>query len=60
VTSKTRWGTAARRAGLFLVPSETTGLAIVDRYDALVAASGAKMPVTKDGIARDSDALLTA
>jgi membrane glycosyltransferase len=37
LTSLTSWGAAARRAGMFLVPSETTGLPIVDRVDALVA-----------------------
>ena len=36
-TSKPGWGDAARRRGLFLVPSETTGLPIVDRVDALLA-----------------------
>jgi membrane glycosyltransferase len=36
-TSKPAWGTAARRWGLFLVPSETAGVAIVERLDALLA-----------------------
>ena len=37
LTSLPSIGAAARRAGLFLIPSESTGLAIVDRVDALVA-----------------------
>jgi membrane glycosyltransferase len=37
LTSLTSLGAAARRAGMFLVPSETTGLPIVDRVDTLVA-----------------------
>ncbi|MGA7974599.1 MAG: glucans biosynthesis glucosyltransferase MdoH [Pseudolabrys sp.] len=40
-TSKARWGNRARRSGLFLVPSETAGVPIVDRLDALLAAGGA-------------------
>jgi membrane glycosyltransferase len=37
-TSKARWGIRARRHGLFLVPSETAGVPIVDWLDALLAA----------------------
>ncbi|MEJ2626674.1 MAG: glucans biosynthesis glucosyltransferase MdoH [Pseudolabrys sp.] len=40
-TSKVRWGIRARRAGLFLVPSETQGVPIVDRFEALLAAGAA-------------------
>jgi membrane glycosyltransferase len=37
LTSLPSWGAVARRAGVFLTPSETRGLPIVDRVDALVA-----------------------
>jgi membrane glycosyltransferase len=54
-TSKPTWGAAARRWGLFLVPTETTGLPIVDRFDALRAER-----VTDDRLARNREAFLTA
>jgi membrane glycosyltransferase len=37
LTSLPAWGATARRRGLFIVPSETARLPIVDRVDALVA-----------------------
>ncbi len=37
LTSLPSWGAAARRAGIFLVPSETNGIAVVARADALAA-----------------------
>jgi membrane glycosyltransferase len=54
-TSKPVWGTAARRRGLFLVPSETAGLAIVDRFDALLAG-----PAKAPNVVGNRNALLTA
>ena len=54
-TSKPAFGTAARRWGLFLVPSETAGLAIVDRVDALLAE-----PAKAPSVVRNRGALLTA
>lgn len=59
-TSKPSWGAAARRIGLFLVPSETTGLPIVDRVDALLAEPAAGERIIDDSIGRNSDMLLTA
>ena len=58
--SKCRLGAAAGQAGLFLVPSETTRLAIVDRYETLLAASAASSPVVEKQISRDRGALSTA
>jgi membrane glycosyltransferase len=40
VTSTPAWGAAARRKGLFLVPTETIGVAIVDHVDAILAERG--------------------
>jgi membrane glycosyltransferase len=54
-TSKPAWGAATRWLGLFLVPSETAGLPIVDRLDALLAE-----PVRLPNVVRDRNALLTA
>ena len=59
-TSKPAWGAAARRRGLFLVPSETTGFPIIERFDALLAEPAAEKCITDSGIARNGDALLTA
>lgn len=58
--SKSRFGVAASRAGLFLVPSETTGLAIVDHYNSLLAASAENALVTEGQIGQNSNALSTA
>lgn len=54
-TSKPAWGAAARRRGLFLTPSETAGLAIVDRFEALLAE-----PATTPKVVGNRNALLTA
>jgi membrane glycosyltransferase len=48
LTSLPAAGAAARRAGLFLVPSETAGLAIVRRADQLIAERAATERVTGD------------
>jgi membrane glycosyltransferase len=39
LTSDPQWGAAARRHGLFVVPSETVGLPILDRVNARLAAT---------------------
>ena len=54
-TSKPAWGAATRRCGLFLTPSETAGLAIVDRFEALLAE-----PATTPNVVGNRNALLTA
>jgi len=58
LTSLPSIGTAARRSGLFLVPSETVGLAIVQRVDQLIAEHDPGQRGT-DGIPEDK-ALQTA
>ncbi len=58
LTSLPSIGAAARRAGLFLIPSESTGLAIVDRVDALVAERDSTKRVTAD--IPEGEALQTA
>jgi membrane glycosyltransferase len=58
-TSKPGWGSAARHRGLFLVPSETTGLPIVDRVDALLAEPDA-VDRYGAGLGQNRDALSTA
>jgi membrane glycosyltransferase len=46
LTSRRTWGEAARRVGLFIVPSESTGLPILDRVDRLLAeAEPAAQPI---------------
>ncbi len=52
-TSKARWGLGARRHGLFLVPSETAGVPIVDRFDALLAASETGGPAEDEPISTE-------
>jgi membrane glycosyltransferase len=37
ITSLPAWGAAARRRGVFLIPSETVGLPVADRLNALIA-----------------------
>ena len=59
LTSLPALGAAARRWGVFLTPSETVGLPIVDRVDALVAESNLSR-VTGTETGRESDALQTA
>jgi membrane glycosyltransferase len=58
LTSLPSWGAAARRAGLFLIPSETTGLPIVDRVDELVAERDPSRRAIDD--VPEGEALLTA
>ena len=58
LTSLPAIGAAARRAGLFLIPSESTGLPIVDRVDALLA-DRETGKAALDGIAQ-GEALQTA
>jgi membrane glycosyltransferase len=60
LTSLPAAGAAARRRGLFVVPSENAGLAIVDRVDALVAEGGSDKRAWGDDTAANSGALLTA
>lgn len=59
-TSKPALGVAARRRGVFLVPSETTGVPIVDRVNVLLAEPAPSRRIMDEGIGRNSDALLTA
>ena len=48
-TSKPTLGLAARRRGLFLVPSETEGLAILERVEILLGGRGAEPGVAQAG-----------
>ena len=48
LTSLPSLGAAARRAGLFLVPSETAGLAIAQRVDQLIAQRAQEEATTDD------------
>jgi membrane glycosyltransferase len=56
-TSSPAWGAVARRLGLFLVRSETTGVPIVDRFEALVTA---RLPRIDDQSTPESGALQAA
>ena len=56
-TSKARWGKRARFTGLFLVPSETAGVPIVDRLDALLAASGTGACENDEAVASEGRAV---
>ena len=49
LTSKPSLGQAMRRRGLFLVPSETEGLAILKRVEILLAGRGAEAGVAQTG-----------
>jgi membrane glycosyltransferase len=49
LTSKPSLGHAMGRRGLFLVPSETEGLAILERVEILLAGRGAKADVVQAG-----------
>ena len=60
LTSLPALGAALRQRGVFLVPSETAGLAIVDRVDALVAERGRSKRALRDDAAPNGEALLTA
>jgi len=57
-TGKPAWGEAARRHGLFLVPNETVGLPIVDRFNALQSPSRAP-PLGAPTSIRKSEASLS-
>jgi membrane glycosyltransferase len=59
LTSLPALGAAARRWGVFLTPSETAGLPIVDRFNALVADRDLSR-VTAEETGRESDTLQTA
>ncbi len=59
-TSKPSWGAALRRRGLFLVPSETSGLPIVDRLDALLAEAAPGEAKPREDVGGNSGALQTA
>ena len=60
LTSLPAAGAAARRRGLFVVPSENADLAIVNRVDALVAEGGHNKRALRDDAAPNGEALLTA
>jgi membrane glycosyltransferase len=60
LTSLRAAGAAARRRGLFVVPSENADLAIVNRVDALVAEGGRGKRALRDDAAPNGEALLTA
>ncbi|HEX3862392.1 MAG TPA: hypothetical protein VHY35_11930, partial [Stellaceae bacterium] len=49
LTSKPSLGRAMRRRGLFLVPSETEGLAILERAELLLRGRGAETGVAQAG-----------
>jgi membrane glycosyltransferase len=59
LTSLPALGAAARRCGLFLVPSETASVPIVDRVEALLAGRGAREHAVEDG-SPEGEALQTA
>lgn len=60
LTSLPAAGAAARRRGLFVVPSENADLAIVNRVDALVAEGGHNKRAWGNNAAPNGEALLTA
>ncbi len=60
ITSKPSWGAAVRRLGIFLIPSETVGLPIVDRVQALLAERGSNNRIVDEALGRTEKSLLTA
>ncbi len=61
ITSKPSWGSAARYLGVFLIPSETAGLPIVNRVQALLAEErGSNKRIVDETIGRAEKDLLTA